>query len=352
MSEVVQAIDRLFEKYRGPVPGASVMVIQAGQVLYKAAYGFANLEEGIPSATYTNYRLASVTKQFTATAIMLLADRRQLLYDDPITRYLAAFPAYGQQITIRHLLNHTSGLVAYETLIPKDAATPLTDQDVLSLLQKQTQTCFRPGSEFCYSNSGYALLALIVERISGMSFAAFLKQHIFEPLQMDHTVAYQPGISTVHHRAYGYTRRDDGFERTDQSLTSSVLGDGGIYSSVEDLYKWNQALDNAQLVHAETLQQAHTPGIWIPDQGAGYGFGWFIGAYHDAPMIWHHGETIGFRTFLARFPSQRLAAVVLINASEGNPSEIAHRIADLCLFDTLAKDGMHSPHISLKPSQG
>jgi CubicO group peptidase (beta-lactamase class C family) len=337
LSEVARAIDRLFEPYRGPVPGASVMVIQAGQVLYKAACGLANLEEGIPSTTYTNYRLASVTKQFTATAIMLLADRRQLDYDDPITRYLAAFPPYGQQITIRHLLNHTSGLVAYETLIPQDAATPLTDQDVLSLLQQQTQTCFPPGSEFCYSNSGYALLALIVECISGMSFAAFLKQHIFDPLQMDHTVAYQSGISTVHHRAYGYTRRDDGFERTDQSLTSAVLGDGGIYSSVEDLCKWNQALDHAQLVRAETLRQAHTPGIWIADQDAGYGFGWFIGAYRGAPMIWHHGETIGFRTFLARFPDQRLTAIVLMNASEGNPSEIAHRIADLCLFDTLPK---------------
>lgn len=336
MSEVVQAIDRLFEEYCGAVPGASVMVIQAGQVIYQAAYGLANLEEGIPSTTYTNYRLASVTKQFTATAIMLLADRGQVGYDDPITRYLD-LPAYGLQITIRHLLNHTSGLVAYETLIPENAATPLTDQDVLSLLQQQTQTCFRPGSEFCYSNSGYALLALIVERVSGMSFAAFLKQHIFEPLRMGHTVAYQPGISVVHHRAYGYTRRGDGFERTDQSLTSSVLGDGGIYSSVQDLYKWDQALDNAQLVCAETLRQAHTPGVWIPDQDSGYGFGWFIGAYRGVPMVWHHGETVGFRTFLARFPDRRVTAIVLINTSEGNPSEIAHRMADLCLFDTRAK---------------
>lgn len=327
------AIDALFDEYRHPhVPGASAMVIQAGRVLYEAACGLANLEEAVPSTTHTNYRLASVTKQFTAMAIMLLAERRQLAYDDPVSKFFPAFPPYGQQITIRHLLNHTAGLIAYEQVIPEHRATPLTDQDVLDLVQQQTQTCFAPGSEFRYSNSGYALLALIVERVSGISFAAFLKKHIFEPLRMNNTVAYEPGVSVVHNRAYGYTQRDHRFERTDQSLTSSVLGDGGIYSSVEDLNKWDQALYTTQLVGAETLDQAFTPGVMLPDQDGGYGFGWFIGAYRGVPMVWHYGETIGFRTIIARFRRQRVTVIALTNRSEGDPSEIVHRIADLCLF--------------------
>jgi len=329
------AMDALFDEYRRPkVPGASVMVIQGGRVLYKAAFGLANLEEGLASTTHTNYRLASVTKQFTAMSIMLLVERRLLAYEDKLTKFFPAFPSHGQPITVRQLLNHTSGLIAYEDLIPKNATTPLTDRDALELLRRQTQTYFPPGSAFRYSNSGYALLALIVERVSGLSFAAFLQKHIFAPLQMNDTVAYEAGISAVRNRAYGYTQRNHGFERTDQSLTSSVLGDGGIYSSVEDLYKWDQALYTTQLVSQETLDLAFTPGAVVPDQDAGYGFGWFIGAYRGEPTMWHHGETAGFRTMLQRFPRQRFTVIALTNRNEGNPTEIARRIADLYLFHT------------------
>ena len=327
------AIDALFDEYRRPnVPGVSVMTVQAGRVPYKAAFGLASLEDGIPCAADTNYRLASVTKQFTAMAVMLLAERRQLSFEDRLSQFFAAFPPHGQQITVRHLLHHTSGLVAYEDVIPESVTSPLTDRDVLDLLRRQTHTYFPPGSAFRYSNSGYALLALIVERVSGLSFAAFLHKHIFAPLQMNNTVAYEPGISTVRNRAYGYTQRDHGFERTDQSRTSSVLGDGGIYSSVQDLGKWDQALYTTQLVSQATLDLAFAPGVMLPDQDAGYGFGWFIGAYRGEPTVWHHGETVGFRTMLQRFPRQRFTVIVLINRSEGDPAESARRIADLCLF--------------------
>jgi CubicO group peptidase (beta-lactamase class C family) len=327
------AMDALFDAYRRPnVPGVSVMATQAGRVLYKAAFGLASLEDGIPCAADTNYRLASVTKQFTAMAVMLLAERRQLALKDRLSQFFDAFPPHGQQITVQHLLHHTSGLVAYEDIIPESVTSPLTDRDVLDLLRRQTHTYFPPGSAFRYSNSGYALLALIVERVSGMSFAAFLQSRIFAPLQMNDTVAYEPGISTVRNRAYGYTQRDHGFERTDQSLTSSVLGDGGIYSSVQDLFKWDQALYTSQLVSRSMLELAFTPGVALPDQDASYGFGWFIGAYRGEPTVWHHGETVGFRTMLQRFPRQRFTVIVLINRSEGDPAEIAHRIADLCLF--------------------
>lgn len=325
-------IDALFREYDRPgAPGASVMVIKGGRVLYKKAYGLANLEERIPTATNTNYRLASLTKQFTAMAIMILAERKKLSYGDRLTDFFPDFPSYGQRITLRHLLNHTSGLIAYEDLIPAGTTLPLKDRDVLKLLKRQDHTYFPPGSKFRYSNSGYALLALIVEAASGTSFAEFLKRNIFDPLQMTGTVAYEKGISTVPNRAYGYSRRGNSFERTDQSLTSSVLGDGGIYSSVEDLYKWDQALDAARLVSTVTLKEAFTPGIVTDDENIGYGFGWFIGKYGGRKTVWHYGETIGFSTAIERIPEQRLTIIVLVNRSNSRPTEIARRIMDMYL---------------------
>jgi CubicO group peptidase (beta-lactamase class C family) len=326
-------IDALFREYDRPgVPGASVMVIKDGKVLHRKAYGLANLEEPTPSTTRTNYRLASVTKQFTAMAILILAERKKLSLDDRLTDFFADFPAYGRQITVRHLLQHTSGLTAYEGLIPKGTTRPLKDRDVLGLLKQQEKTSFTPGSEFRYSNSGYALLALIVEAASRRSFADFLRRNIFEPLGMRRTVAYEAGISTVPHRAYGYSRRGDGFERTDQSLTSAVLGDGGVYSSVEDLSKWDEALGSNKLVRASTLDQAVTPGVLADGRRTEYGFGWFLGSYRGVKSMGHGGSTIGFRTAIERFPERRLTVIILTNRNEADPAALARRVADLYLF--------------------
>src|SRR6185503_3685881 len=169
--------------YSAPgAPGASVIVIKDGKVLFKKAYGLANLEKKVAATTSTNYRLASVTKQFTAMAIMILAERQKLSYEDRLSDFFPGFPAYGKQITVRHLLNHTSGLLAYEDVMPDSTTVPLTDNDVLRLMEQQDHTNFPPGSEFRYSNSGYVLLGLIVEKASGISFPDFLRKNIFRPL--------------------------------------------------------------------------------------------------------------------------------------------------------------------------
>lgn len=326
-------IDALFRAYAAPgVPGASVLVIKDGAVLYKKAYGLANLEDRTPSTTRTNYRLASVTKQFTAMAIMMLAERKKLSLDDRLADFFPGYPAYGNQITVRHLLNHTSGLVDYEDLIPQGPTEQLKDQDVLRLVKEQDHTYFPPGSRYRYSNGGYAHLALIVEARSHTPFAEFLTKNIFDPLGMTGTVAYEKGISAVRNRAYGYTQREHGFERTDQSLTSAVLGDGGVYSSVEDLYQWDQALYTTKLVGAQTLQQAFTPGVWIDGRTTGYGFGWEIGAYRGLRTIKHTGHTIGFSTVIERFPDQKFTVIILTNRNGVQPAEIADKIADLCLL--------------------
>lgn len=323
------AIDQMFREYdRADVPGASVMVIKDGRILFQKAYGSANLEERIPCTTRTNYRLASLTKQFTAMAIMILAGRERLALTNRLTDFFPDFPVYGRQISVRHLLNHTSGLIAYEDIIPAGTTVPLKDRDVLRLLKGQDRTYFTPGARYRYSNSGYAMLAMIVEAMSGVSFAEFLRRNIFDPLQMTNTVAYEQGISTVPHRAYGYTQRGNSFTRTDQSLTSSVLGDGGIYSSIADLYKWDQALYATRLVSSGMLAEAFTPGASTDEAGTGYGYGWFVTNRRGRRTVWHYGDTIGFRTAIERIPDQRLTVIVLVNRGEADPTAMARRITD------------------------
>jgi CubicO group peptidase (beta-lactamase class C family) len=334
LSAQTAAVDALFADYNRPdVPGASVIVVRDGKVLYRHAYGMADLEAHTAATTATNYRLASVTKQFTAMAILILAQRGQLSLDDPLTKFFPDYPAYGTAITVRHLLTHTSGLLAYEDLIPASRTLQVKDRDVLDLLKLQDHTYFPPGSEWRYSNTGYAHLAMIVEKVSGTPFAAFLKKNIFDPLRMTQTVAFEEGVSSVPHRAFGYSQHGSAFERTDQSLTSAVLGDGGIYSSVDDLFLWDQSLYTARLVSTAALQQAFTSAVLASGKSTGYGFGWEIGEFHGLKTVRHGGSTIGFRTNILRIPERKFTVIVLANRNEAKPAEIADRIAELYLPD-------------------
>lgn len=332
-STVPAQVDAILKDYdRAGAPGASVLMVRDGKVLYRKAFGLANLEEKTPITTATNFRLASVTKQFTSMAVLLLAERGKLSLDDPLTRFFPGFAKAAHGVKVRHLLGHTSGLLDYEDLIPPGTTAPVKDKDVLDLVGKQDELYFAPGSQFRYSNTGYALLALIVEKVSGQSFARFLKENVFEPLGMAGTVAYEKGISEVARRAYGYSEKNGRFERTDQSLTSSVLGDGGIYSSVEDLYRWDQALYGTRLLPAETLAMAFHAGMPTSDQpGSGYGYGWYVASHKGTRKIWHYGETIGFSTYLARYPDERLTIIMLTNRNDNFLGPTVDRIADVIL---------------------
>lgn len=326
-------LDALFQNFNQPgAPGASVMVIHRGKVLAAKGYGLANVEEKVPCGLATNYRLASVSKQFTAMAVLILAERGKLSFEERLTDFFPEFPAYGREITLRQLLTHTSGLLDYEDLIPKGTELPVLDRDVLRLLMLQDKTSFPPGTKYRYSNSAYALLALIVEARSGNTFAGFLRQNIFQPLKMGRTLAYESGVSVVPNRAYGYSAAGNGFKRTDQSLTSSVLGDGGIYSSVTDLYRWDQALYTDKLVSRRLLKLAFTPGPDTDLPDTSYGFGWYLGHYRGVREIWHRGSTVGFTTRLTRFPEKRFTVIILANRDEAGIAEFPHRIADWYLF--------------------
>lgn len=329
---VSDSIDALFSDFDRPgSPGASLTVIKDGTVLYSKAYGLVDVENNVRATTATNYRLASVTKQFTATAILKLVDQGKLSLGSRLTDVLPGTPQYARDVRIRNLLNHTSGLDDYEDFVPDSQTVQVLDADVLKLLSKIDSMYFPAGTKFRYSNSGYALLALVVEAVSGQPFAVFLKQNIFEPLGMDHTVAYQNGISTVDNRAFGHSRTDRGFIRTDQSNTSAVLGDGGIYSSVDDLFKWDQDLYGSRVISAWLRRQSFTPGALNDGTRTTYGFGWYIEPYKNFTSVYHTGSTRGFRNAIFRLPDQHLTVIILTNRNEGEPIEIARKIADLML---------------------
>jgi CubicO group peptidase (beta-lactamase class C family) len=316
-------VDALMRNYAGDVPGASLLVLRDGQQVVRASYGLADLETHTPATPETNYRLASVSKQFTAASILLLAEDGRLTLDDRGHTWLPSLPKAAETVTIRHLLTHTSGLVDYEDVLPGNLAAPLHDADVLRLLETQDRTYFRPGTGYRYSNSGYALLALIVQRASGKAFAKFLRERIFQPLGMFHTVAHEEGVSTVTNRAFGYTQEAGRWNRTDQDPTSAVLGDGGIYSSIDDLAKWDAALYDERLLQPSSLQAAFTPATHTDDPEIQYGYGWRI----TGETLWHSGESVGFRNVIVRYPKRHATVVVLTNRNEPEPYQLALEIA-------------------------
>lgn len=316
-------VDRILHAYDGAVPGASLLVIRNGQSIVRRSYGLANLEEKIAATPATNYRLASVTKQFTAASILLLAQDGKVTINDPIRKWLPSLPDTDDAITVRHLLTHTGGLIDYEDIMPEDLRTQLRDIDVLHLLQGERRVYFKPGTDYRYSNGGYSMLALIVERASGKTFQQFLHERIFEPLGMHNTLAYVQEGPSVPNRAFGCTESNGKWERTDQSLTSAVLGDGGIYSSIDDLARWDAALYDNRLLSDASRKLAFTPWTKTDDAQVEYGFGWRI----TGETLWHSGETVGFRNVIVRYPQRHLSVIVLTNRNDPEPYRMALAIA-------------------------
>jgi CubicO group peptidase (beta-lactamase class C family) len=339
---MAQEIDAIFAPLVTPnSPGAAVLVIKDGQKLFERGYGLRHLHTAAKIDPLTNFRLASCSKQFTAMAIMLLVHDGKLRYDQKLTEIFPNFPAYGKSISIRNLLNHTAGLQDYETLMeqPKHKGKwtddhQIQDTEVLTLLEQSDHGMFPPGTQWYYSNSGYVVLGLIVTKVSGQLFPEFLHQRIFAPLQMEHTLAYVKGQNEIHNRAYGHTKEGNTWKQTDQSPTSATLGDGGIYSSLEDLAKWDEALRANKLLSQEEMQPALTPvtlqltSINIDAQPrwpansdrpegtpVSYGFGWFLDSYRAHPRMWHYGETQGFHSYIVRFTKNKsVAAHAALNA--------------------------------------
>lgn len=341
-------IDAIFAPLKSSkAPGAAVLVVRNGKTVFRQGYGVTDLRTLHPIDAKTNFRLASFTKQFTAMCVMLLVHDGKLRYDDRLTDVFPEFPSYGKSISIRNLLNHTSGLPDYEDVLmkqypgtPPEKIPQILDAGVLKLLEHQTATKFPPGSKWEYSNSGYAVLAMIVEKVSGKPFGQFLHDRIFAPLKMNNTLAYEKDKNEVPNRAYGHSKTDKGLQEADQSPTSAVLGDGGIYSSVDDLAKWDRALREHTLLSEAEMQPALTP-VHVADglptsegHNVSYGFGWFLDPYKGHRRMRHDGETIGFRTTIQRFPDDNLTVIVLANRTDIDPAQLALKVADLYLEKT------------------
>jgi CubicO group peptidase (beta-lactamase class C family) len=319
-------VNALFKAYSGNRPGASVMIIRNGKPILVKSYGLADVEKHVPVTPATNFRLASVTKQFTAASILRLIESGQLTLATTLRELFPDFPDYGKKITIDQLLHHTSGLLDYEDIIPDTVKKQLKDKDVLELMMQQDSTLFPPGTQYRYSNTGYAVLAMIIEKVSGQRYADFLREQIFAPLKMTGTVAYEKGISTVPHRAFGYTVKGDSILFTDQSTYSAVLGDGGIYSSVNDLFKWDQALYGNRVLSFLMQKYAFTP------QLEHYGCGWRIDRYKGHLRIHHTGSTSGFRNVIQRFPDDHFTVIILTNRSAPGVAPLAEKLVDLYLL--------------------
>lgn len=332
MQSTAERVDAMMADYAGYGPGAALLVVRDGEPVLRKGYGLADLEAHVAVTPATRFRLASVSKQFTAAAILLLAQDGALSLDDPVRKWLPSLPPATDGITLHHLLTHTSGLIDYEDVMPETIAGQLADADVLRLLEGQDRLYFAPGGDYRYSNSAYVLLGLIVARASGRDFPAFLRERIFLPLGMDGAVAFVDGVSTVAHRAYGYSHVDGRWTRTDQSLTSATLGDGGIYASIDDLAKWDAALRDGRLLSDASRRLAFTAHTATDEADVdGYGYGWRLHATDDGPLLWHSGETIGFRNVILRWPDAGLTVVLLSNRNDPEPYALARRIAALYL---------------------
>ncbi len=318
-------VETLMQRYDGQVPGASLLVTKNGVAVVQRSWGLADVGAHVAASPATNYRLASVTKQFTAAAILLLAQDDKLFLSDRASKYLPSLPKPAQSITLHQLLTHTSGLIDYEDVMADTATAQVHDADVLRLIESKDSLYFTPGTSYRYSNTGYSLLALIVERVSGQSFASFLHDRIFVPLGMNHTVAHQDNVDVVANRAFGYTNKNGSWLRKDQSTTSAVLGDGGIYSSIDDMAKWDAAQYDSRLLNEEWRMVAFTPHTQTDVPGVSYGFGWRV----TGETLWHSGETSGFRNVIVRYPARHLTVVILTNRDDPGPYETALSIARL-----------------------
>jgi CubicO group peptidase (beta-lactamase class C family) len=322
----------------------SILIAHKGDMLVSKGYSLANREHGVPNTPQTKFRLGSVTKQFTAMTILILQNQSKLQVQDPISRVLPDCPGAWERVTIHHLLNHTSGIPEHTDRLNWETTgrSPLTIQGIIDLFKDQPLD-FQPGANHRYSNSGYILLGQIVEQVSGMSYEAFLKEHIFEPLGMENT-GYDRNDRVLEHRAMGYDLRDDIFVNTGYLDMSIPHAAGALYSTVEDLFLWDQALYTERLIPKASLETMSMLSPFL----ANYGYGVVIDKKFNRRVIGHSGGIHGFLTHLARYPEEKLCFVVLSNLTSARPDKIAQTLAAMVFGEEYDVPNVRTP-VQLEP---
>ncbi|NNF39117.1 MAG: beta-lactamase family protein [Gemmatimonadetes bacterium] len=332
-------VAELFEEWdTSSTPGCAVGVAEHGLTVFADAWGMADLEWGVPATHRTIYENGSVSKQFTAAAVVLLALEGRLSLDDDIRDHIPEVPDYGPTITITHLMNHTSGLRDWGSVAGMSGwgrSDRTHDHDwVLDIISRQSALNFEPGHEYSYSNSGYNLLAILVERVSGMPFAEYSKERIFEPVGMVDTQWRDDYRRIVPGRAAAYARSGDGF-RIDRPI-EQVHGNGGLLTTVHDLLAWNESLSDA-LFGEEFVRLMQENGVLNDGRSITYARGLSVGETRGVPSVTHTGATSGYRAYLGRFPEQHLSVALLCNVANVNPGGLGAQIADVYL-DGIMED--------------
>jgi CubicO group peptidase (beta-lactamase class C family) len=347
-------VDKVFEPWNTRTsPGCAIAIGRGGRVALKRAYGMANLEDGTPIRADTIFEAGSVSKQFTAAAIALLVQEGKISPDDPVRRYLPEVPDFGTPILVRHLLTHTSGLRSQWPLLTLAGRPPgsavHTVGEILDLVSRQKRLNFAPGEEFLYNNTGFTLLGVIVQRVSGQTLQAFSEARLFKPLGMAHTAWRVDHTAIVKGRATAYGLGPDGGYRTEMPFTD-VVGNGGLLTTVDDLSLWNGNLDNPRVGGREMVEFLQTRGVLNDGFVTRYARGLYIGEYRGLHEIYHGGSTAGYRAFLERFPDSRLSISILCNLASINPERLGHQVADIFLEGEF-KDSVPKPAVTFPADQ-
>ena len=347
-------VDQLFAEWnQSDSPGAALAVTKDSEIIYKRGYGTANLEYDIPITTTTIFDIASVSKQFAAFAIATLAHHEKLALDDDIRTYLPDVPDFGSRITIRHLLHHTSGLRDWvqSLVIAGDMMDDVISfKHILKMARHQKALNFEPGAQFLYSNTGYNLLAEIVETVTGDSFRAWTDANIFKPLGMTNSHFHDDYEMILKNRAYSYQAVENSrFKHAINNTTA--LGSSSLYSTVEDLAKWILNFDDTQIGEQTVIEQMHQRGVLNNGEQIDYAFGLNIGEYRGLKTVGHSGSWRGFRSHLMRFPDQKFGVVILCNLDTFNPLSLAEKVADLYLADVLAPLEVSDPDKAAEPAK-
>ena len=331
------AIDAIFSQWNAQTPGVALAIVRNEKTIYSRGYGTANLDHAVPIAGNTVFDVGSMSKQFTAACILLLAEDGKLAITDEVRTYIPELPQYERPITIAHLLHHTSGLRDYTALMAIAGLSMEPDYSeafLLNIVCRQKGLNFPPGERFSYSNTGYFLLGEIVRRVSGMPMSRFAKTRIFEPLGMSSTIFMDDHTAVIPHRAESYYPREDsaGQYQLAISLMDNV-GDGGIYTTVEDLTKWDANFYHNKLGAGkpEFLETMQRVGLLNNGQSTGYASGLFVGTHSGETMVSHSGGWRGFRSEMVRFPDRKLTVICLANIGTFNPTAAALQVADLYL---------------------
>ncbi|HET7462351.1 MAG TPA: serine hydrolase domain-containing protein [Longimicrobium sp.] len=325
-----RAVDHLFEPWSGTdTPGCAVGVSRGGTIVYERGFGMANLETGTPIGPGTIFHAASLAKQVTAMAVLMLAREGRLSLDDDVRRYLPEVPDYGQPITVRHLLTHTSGLRDYFELLilarGRFEENRITDADMLDAVSRQRAPNFAPGAEFGYSNTGYALAEVLVRRVSGRSLRDYAAERIFAPLGMSHTHFHDDFTMLVPGRAWGYARTGTGWRSSAPNY--DVYGATSLFTTVGDLLAWSANLDRPRVGDTAMVRTMSTSATLTNGDSTSYGMGLSLWTDHGERVVEHEGGDPGFRSYLGRWPGRRLAVAVLCNHRSVNSVALGHQVA-------------------------